>query len=113
MSPSLDNSAAADAPVSLRDEQRAALHDLVTLATECASREAEIERQYHAAQEDAAKKNQWETSELARRFESAKAQLAKARDEKLSTIESTFSSETAALTQTADTEKRRIEQDYE
>src|SRR6476619_2945440 len=58
-----------------RDMQRAALHDLVMLATECATREAEIDRQYRAALEEGEKKHQWSLADLARKLEQVKGEI--------------------------------------
>src|SRR6476620_8934616 len=46
-----------------RDVQRAVLHELVVLATECANREAELDREYQTSVEEGAKKQKWARAE--------------------------------------------------
>jgi len=64
--------AAGDSPLDL---QRSALRDLVALATESATTESRIERDFHAATEQAAKELDKAVWTLRQRYESAKDQV--------------------------------------
>src|SRR5688572_28335474 len=96
-----------------RDIQRAVLHELIVLATECANREAELDRELASSGEEGAKKQQWARSELNRKFEQVKGQVQRKHDDKLAEIEQTFQQERTQLEESARAEKAQIDQTYE
>ncbi len=102
-----------EAPPSRRDIQRAVLHDLVTLATQCAQREAELDQQYQTTLEEDAKKRKWDESELARKFEQAKGEIQRRHDDRLKEIDELFRRETFEISEVAKGQKEQADQTYD
>src|SRR5882724_4479255 len=75
--------APAPPPMTQRDVQRAALRDLVSLATECATTESEIEHTFHAAVEHANKDLETTLWSLQQRLLSAEDSVRYKYDERL------------------------------
>jgi len=91
-----------------RDMQRAALRDLVSLATECATTEADIERRKTTALDDAAKlaiRGKWEADQ---RLHLAKGAVEQKHAERLNRVETRFQSELNSAKAAERTARERV-----
>src|SRR5205085_10009096 len=98
---------------SVRDVQRNALHDLVALATESATTEAQVERLFHTSTADATKvahDSEWSINARYRGYEES---LRQKHEERLASAKAKFESEKAALEQSLQENRERIERDHE
>jgi hypothetical protein len=102
------------APVkSPRDVQREALHDLVALATESATTEAEIESRWRVSTEQAAKEFEKTQYSLVQRMTAARAALAEKHQQRASELHAAFMEEVAEAKQGHIHVRARIERDHE
>ena len=96
-----------------RDGQRAALHDLVALATECAATEAQIEQQWRSSTEQAGKEFEKAKFQVAQRYAALKEEASQKHHQRLSEIHEQFMAEVAAAKEAHADDRERIERDHE
>ncbi len=109
--PSDANAPAGEHP-SHRDLQRAALRDLVALATECATTEDEIERRYKAATESANQEGQRGKFSIQQRWTAAEEQLRQKHQDRLQKADAQFKVDHSALRQADATLRARVDHEH-
>ncbi|MGE5610763.1 MAG: hypothetical protein ACM359_16045, partial [Bacillota bacterium] len=92
-----------------RDIQRNVLRDLVTLATECAATEAEIDRRYRATIDDAQKELDRTTWAIEERHRTLKDTIQQKHQDRVNQIESQYQTDSATLNENIKAARQRIQ----
>jgi ABC-type multidrug transport system fused ATPase/permease subunit len=100
-------------PTTERDPARAALRDLVSLSSETAAKERQIEQAQAAAMEAAEKEFARTNSNLEMRLKAVREELAQKHQARLEQINAKFQAEMAELKQTDDARRRHINAEFE
>src|SRR5579884_1143116 len=96
-------------PATHRDLQRATLRDLVSLATECAATESEIERRYHAEVEEEHKKYKRLAWELNNKFSNLREAARNQRIAAEAAAQTGFEAASAELNARDEEARRKVE----
>jgi S-DNA-T family DNA segregation ATPase FtsK/SpoIIIE len=99
------------AGVTRRDLQRAALRDLVSLATECATLETEIERKLQIALEQAAKEQQTRTWDLDDRARTLREKIATEYKQRVADADSQLEGQVRAIRSADEKARAAVEQE--
>src|SRR5688500_17216664 len=95
-----------------RDVQRAALHDLVTLATKSAATESQVERQLHADTDAVVKEFERHAKSMEDKFKHVQKEIRQRHQEKVATAAAQYEENLKSLRQNDEAARRRIEHDY-
>lgn len=100
-------------PPTRRDAQRGALRDLVELAGDCASTEAQIEQQTSLATTEAEKQHKRALSDLDINLRSVQQQIAEKHHQRQTEAEATYKNESAALKEKDESAQRLARHEYD
>ena len=110
--PALVDTALSEFSNTAQDLQRVALHDLVVLANECAAKEAEIERHYHAAVQENEAEFHKASEQIDRRRDELLAEFHRKHEEFLAQIKFQYESDRAKLHTSDQSARQRTELEH-